>query len=376
LDIAWNCKQQMGYKYNSNNQRIDLHKDNEDKYFPKKSTPKSKYVSIHGDQMYLLSDGHGGTEAPVYFIEHLSQRIMELLNEMKYDFSNVMHQQIISRAISAIFSQVDQQYTTKKISEYKEWVAKGSKPMAKPVDDGCTMIINIIQKGWVLNCNVGDSRTVICRPSIYLKDWTPCFASTDHNMMHPAKVQEICNNGGKFVEPIGSKLQYLNVPNLQYLEGQGYTQLCNARVYRPESKEVKDVGCSHRRTLNLTSTLGDLLFKIQPPVISCVPDFSFIRLNQSEHLIIMATDGIWDHLRTDVVDMQNELMVRQVMSSLSDNLENSFLETCSMSNNRLENSLGTVCERMVNREAEENHFFDRYHFRYDDATLMLIHIDG
>jgi hypothetical protein len=46
--------------------------------------------------------------------------------------------------------------------------------------------------------------------------------------------------------------------------------------------------------------MGDLLYKIPPAVLSCLPDVSFVRLTpQYEYLLVAATDGLWDHLKVN-----------------------------------------------------------------------------
>jgi serine/threonine protein phosphatase PrpC len=384
FSIVWNVQQQKGYKYTSQQRSVavELHKEIEDSYFPLKSTPKSEYVSIHGDSIFILADGHSGHEAAMFFISQLSKKLLNLLNSRKYDFSSLLDQQTLSGQITEIFVELDNHYTSRKIEEYKRWVGAGSRPTEKPVDDGCTMVVNILQKGWVLNCNVGDSRTVLCRPSVYQKEWIPFFASSDHNMMNPVKVSDISKKGGKFLDPTGTMILNVRVEPPECRGGRLYRELSNSRLYRPQSDIIRAVGCSHKRTLNLTGTMGDLLFKIHPPVLSCIPDFSFVRLEGPENVLIMATDGIWDHLYTDSTEYQNEAVVEKVMKCFQQTLElpviSSSWDSAISDETRVgdpaEEALGVVCDLLIDRESLAGDLYTPRMMRYDDATLMLIHI--
>lgn len=38
---------------------------------------------------------------------------------------------------------------------------KPPNPQDRPHDDGSTLVINVLVDGWLINCNVGDSRTAV-----------------------------------------------------------------------------------------------------------------------------------------------------------------------------------------------------------------------
>lgn len=251
-DIVWSCAQFKGYSYagQGSRERLPLHEYNEDAYSPNKKG--EEIISIHGDRLFFLGDGHAGSEAPVFFITGLSQRLLQLLDSMKFDFSLEHHQHILKEEIMKIYLELDEEYTSIKTLEYQHWVIEGSPADQRPMDDGCTMICNIIQAGWILNLNVGDSRTVLAKPSLYTKEWTACFSSEDHNMTHPGKVASIQGNGGKFLDSTGTTILNVKVVSPEERDGRPYFELGNSRIFRPRSPEIKAVGCSHRRTLNLS----------------------------------------------------------------------------------------------------------------------------
>ena len=437
LRTIWECRQQKGYKYTGFPTKVkaSLHAEIEDFYFPSpifdndfstmdqdgqsdsENRIKQQHCSIWGDQVFLMADGHAGHEAPYFFISGLSRQILSLLNSKKYDFGDEGTQQELRSQLEELFLDLDDEYTEIKIREYQAWVKSGSNPRSRPIDDGCTMVVNILQSGWLLNCNVGDSRTVLAQPcSIYGKDWFQVFSSTDHNMMHAEKVYSIFRNGGRFLDSTGSAFLNVSIQSPDERQGKDYTELVNARLYRPLSDEVRAVGCSHRRTLNLAGTMGDVLFKINPPVLTSMPDISIVRLEaNTEYLLIVGTDGIWDHLVPSNSERQNNVVIDRVTGLLADLLDKSVVEMdanmtsrsfsstssqsttesdtftdCSNSSTSsnpahkgrsskffaqaMAQGLGSVCEMLVNRESGDG-IYSKNLLRYDDATLMLIHIE-
>lgn len=70
----------------------------------------------------------------------------------------------------------------------------------KPVDDGCTVVVNILYDGYLINCNVGDSRSLLLKKELPDDaEWEPCFASRDHNPAELDKAFQIHRNGGRFM---------------------------------------------------------------------------------------------------------------------------------------------------------------------------------
>ena len=371
--IQWAVKQQRGFRY-QNNMKFDSHPYIEDAYFPTAETKREKYCSIHGDYIFIVADGHAGHEAADWFIERLSDGVMNILNSTNWSFDDCSSRADLTSHITDLFVTYDKEYTALKINQFQAWKNRMSPPASRPQDDGCTMVLNIIKKGWLLNCNLGDSRTVIARPSMVQSGWITHYASVDHNMTNPQKVDDIRQRGGVFINPIGPKKLYVPIKQ----KGQDYPELLNARLFRPNSPVIEDIGCSHRRTLNLTGTLGDLLFKIEPPIISSVPDFSFIKLDPQENLIIMATDGLWDHLHAHKEVVQNEIIVETVTTRLSNIMERSFGDTemYEPNGNNLLDALEIVCEELIDREYREDDLFIPNLIRYDDITVMIIHLDS
>jgi Protein phosphatase 2C len=197
------------------------------------------------------------------------------------------------------------------------------------------------------------------------------FASEDHNMTEKHKVWDIQQRGGKFLNPFTVTL--LDVYTQPPSEREGaYIELSNARIFRPMSPQIAAVGCSHRRTLNLTATMGDLLFKIEPAVLTAKPDVSFVKIT-GECVLVMATDGVWDHLSAPSAAGQNA----QILSLLrrefdADTSLPELEETSSVASVSTQRVLEAVADEMVAREGGE--MFVQGLGRYDDAMAAVVYI--
>jgi serine/threonine protein phosphatase PrpC len=255
--------------------------------------------------------------------------ILGILNSKYFDFSLKKSQVFLTQRIKDIFEMVDEEYFLLKLNQVKE---------GKVVDDGCTMIVNIIQTGYCLNINLGDSRTLLATRN--QNHWIYQYQSTDHSMSH-SKIQEIVNRGGRLVW------------RGMILDPVHKDKIPQSRIYRPVTNEIKAIGISHRKTLNLSATLGDVLFKVKPAVMSPVPDITFYKI-EKETLIVMATDGVWDHIYTDSVHLQGQLICDYISNWWSTN------------------TMDMICEQLVDREAWELYASAT---RYDDASMVLIHIE-
>ena len=229
--------------------------------------------------------------------------------------------------------------------------------------------------GFLINANVGDSRTILAMKTG--KFWEIEFSSIDHNTTNPQKIHEITDNGGNFISHKGIIFK-ISKDDLDY------SYLLGARLYRPPSLGSISIGLSHRRTLNLTGSMGDIHFKLDPPVLSGVPDISILQLDESkEYTLIIGSDGIWDHLKKNNYDAQN-LMVKDHVFSIIDSqdaLDKSAPPTPSTFNSdckdlELIDRLEYVAQTLVQREnttTSQDLFYGRL-LRYDDATVQLVHM--
>lgn len=336
--ISYSTAAQQGFRL-MGNKRARLHDDMEDVEWT--SEPFEHPLTGLPVWIMILADGHGGVGAPTFFVNRLKELIKPVLSEREWNFDEVDDRNEFSNLVRGIYADMDDEYVTAKKLEYLAWreAQEGHspplppseagdhgdpEPLKKPVDDGCTLILNCIYNGYLVNVNVGDSRTALGRqtrsvsgqqsavaisPSISLSSsssstasnfslprqrWSLYFSSVDHSPSHPEKALYVSKHGGIFINDNGTRR---NV-KIDEKRKKPYLDLVGARILRPLDDHVKAIGVSHLRTLNLASTMGDLLYKIPPAVLSCVPDVSFIRLNPTyEYLLVAATDGLWDHLK-------------------------------------------------------------------------------
>ncbi|RKO98441.1 hypothetical protein CXG81DRAFT_28726 [Caulochytrium protostelioides] len=159
------------------------------------------------------------------------------------------------------------------------------------------------------------------------------YTSTDHNMRHPHRVSGILAAGAKFVAPSGRHLsagdRYVNAAGVEEAlevdpaRTRPMTWAGNWRIWRPASEVIAQRRVHNRYTLNLTATMGDLVFKVPPAILDVTPDIAFHRLERGAHyVVVMATDGIWDHLACHAEsESQNQVVLDAVHAALVPQLE-------------------------------------------------------
>ncbi|KAJ1553673.1 hypothetical protein HK405_007255 [Cladochytrium tenue] len=288
-------------------------------------------------RVFVLADGHGGVRAAKFFVPRIRDLMHELIVSRPWDLDLESDRLLWVERVEALFVTADAEYVALQTEAYKKWKETGAVHSQRPPDDGCTLIATVLIGGWLVNMNVGDSRTVVysrasakvaagSSPSpgdahtqtttatreaaeVVLQGeksgaptddgsslWREQFSSVDHNMSHSGKVWDIHRSGGHFISPPGAA-RPVQIEPPERRQHRPYLELNGGRVSRQSSEPVRAVGVSHRRTLNLTATMGDLLFKVSPPVLSPRPDLHFLRLDaDKDYTVVMATDGVWDHL--------------------------------------------------------------------------------
>ncbi|KAG4094523.1 phosphatase 2C-like domain-containing protein [Neocallimastix lanati (nom. inval.)] len=317
--------------------------------------------------MYILADGHGGNEAPQIFLARACASCFKVMEDKNWDLSKEDHQKELKKILTDTYIKLDKQFCEEKVLEYEEYNRNG-KEGKKPVDDGCTLIVNIIYDGYLINVNTGDSRTVMgskkekthfLQKATY--EYSPVFSSLDQSPDHPEKAYNVSHNGGIFLSSGGIPQRR---PNIEPFEKRGmvtYPELVGTRIYRPSNKRIEELGINHLMTLNMGGSMGDLLFKIEPAVISCRPDVSIVKIDSSvDNMLLIATDGIWDHLNWQEPEKQNEKIMSYISKQLGDGAEVS------------EELLNEVVSKLVKRENNLDLYEPRQ--RYDDCTAFLVFI--
>ncbi|KAL6599456.1 protein serine/threonine phosphatase 2C [Neocallimastix californiae] len=321
-DIKWTVATERGYEKGPNKTRKPIHNYMEDFHFP---TIDNKNAAVHlhpvsGLPVYiwLLADGHGGHEAPQFFIKEMRAAMEDIVDFHDWNWEKKEECQLFERFVKDKYKEIDKKFCDMKTEEFKAWKAGGFKG-DKPLDDGCTFIVNIIYKNMHINCNVGDSRTVLGRRENIKRGlfshresvWNQVFGSRDHAPELSDMAYHISQNGGIFLNQNGSKRIHGAIVPPSKRGTKSYSDLVGTRIYRAVNEGISDIGISNMRTLNMGATMGDLLFKIEPAVLSNDPDVTFNKLNANkDYLLVIASDGVWDYLKYDysATQMNNNLL--------------------------------------------------------------------
>jgi len=321
-DIKWSVATERGYEKGPNNTRKPIHNHMEDFHFP---TIDDKNAAVHTHPLsglpvyiWLLADGHGGHEAPQYFIKEMRLAMEDVVDFHDWNWEKKEECQLFERFVKDKYKEVDKKFCDMKTEQFRAWKASGFKG-EKPLDDGCTFIVNIIYKNMHINCNVGDSRTVLGRRENIKRSlfshrenvWSQVFGSRDHAPELSDMAYHISQNGGIFLNQNGSKRIHGTIVSPQKRGTKPYSDLVGTRIYRAVNEKINEIGISNMRTLNMGATMGDLLFKIEPAVLSNEPDVTFNKLNTNkDYLLVIATDGVWDYLKYDysATQMNNNLL--------------------------------------------------------------------
>ncbi|TPX46856.1 hypothetical protein SeLEV6574_g02989 [Synchytrium endobioticum] len=388
--INWSVGFERGYrnnvKYGALGPQIfkeDIHHHFEDNHWPTTSEQQRVEGSEGATKFWILADGHGGEAAARFFVARSVELVKALIREGEWNFDLVGSRERFRISIENMYQSMDIEFCDSKVAEYSAWRRAGSDMRLRPIDDGCTLQLILLHKTYFVVANVGDTRTVIAtraaslRPSVTRGgNWSVMFGTEDHDMTHPERVHFIHSAGGEFVDQTGRTFPIqIDPPSVR--GGRPYTELAGGRVYRPpvaSNDAVKSLGVSYRRTLNMTASLGDLLFKLDPPVLSNNPDVSFIKLEpKNDYILIAATDGVWDHMR-EQGPLQNETAVDWVGSQI-DGVRNPEDRSDLPDSSSLQSRINQAARDLASREREGGE--DLYHqqmVRYDDCTAIIINV--
>ncbi|KAG4094968.1 protein serine/threonine phosphatase 2C [Neocallimastix lanati (nom. inval.)] len=369
LGIVWSVTSEQGYRI-KNGEKTKLHDQIEDFHWPQRNEntfERTHPINGKSIKMYIMADGHGGHEAPQIFLARACAACFKVMEEKDWNLSVEEQQGRIKKLLEDTYISLDKQFCEEKVQEYEEYNRNGREGK-KPVDDGCTLIVNIIYDGYLINVNTGDSRTVMGAKKekthfLHKKtyEFTPVFSSLDQSPDHPEKAYNVSNNGGIFLSSGGIPRKR---PNIEPFEKRGmvtYPELVGSRIYRPSNKRIEELGINHLMTLNMGGSMGDLLFKIEPAVISCRPDVSIVKIdNTVDNMLLIATDGIWDHLNWQEPEKQNERIMSYISKQIGEDVEIS------------EEILNKISSKLVKREDNLELYESRQ--RYDDCTAFLVFI--
>lgn len=365
--------QQKGYSYPRfrSQEKIKIPKVHCEDKFRVSDISKNKRVV---GRLFVLADGHGGPGCSEYFVRNTPQAVQAVC--AKYFPSKLCEASVrakLEKDIKAMIQALDDSYLDLK----RQQIASAADNSSKTVDnDGCTLILNLFLGEWLINVNVGDSRTVLItapEPSTPLPVNTPYtvgidkdynfeveFASQDHKPYLEHLARHILENGGEFVDSVQNRVIKLDVDKLRE-DGNRHAKrvsLKNARIrpkdYQPPNNHdqmapsslVKSTGNNAAEeyrdrdrvpSLNVARSCGDLDFKMDPnhKIISCEPDVTFIRISDTRrgfrttirngpkkekrrHFLFMSTDGTFDYMYEETADRQNKAIAKVLGPMIED----------------------------------------------------------
>ncbi|KAL0074050.1 phosphatase 2C-like domain-containing protein [Phycomyces blakesleeanus] len=283
-------------------------------------------------RVFILADGHGGRGCSEYFVRKTPRALEKVCAEYNpQQLDNKEVQERFEHDIKLMVESLDEDYLTIKraqLSGKSDSCFPGKNESEKTDNDGCTLILNVFFGDWLVNVNVGDSRTILIsapEPSSapvtmdypltggvdkdYLMEVV--FASQDHKPYLEHLAREILENGGEFVDSVQNRIIKVELDKLRE-DGNRQAKriaLKNARI-RPKDYQVthdqangdtsvqgwatqsavrttaNNVPAWRARedripSLNVARSCGDLDFKLNPKqkIISCEPDVTFIRIS-------------------------------------------------------------------------------------------------
>jgi hypothetical protein len=121
--------------------------------------PQAHPLSTLPCWIHVLADGHGGVEAPRFFVSRMKQEIPAVVAAKPWQFDDADDRHEFSERVKQVFGSLDREYCEYKKGQYLAWRKGGGvlgdkhtlvngKP--RPIDDGCTMVVNVIYGGLYL----------------------------------------------------------------------------------------------------------------------------------------------------------------------------------------------------------------------------------
>jgi len=159
----------------------------------------------------------------------------------------------------------------------------GELALELPQEGGTTATVAVVHRRGLLVAWVGDSRAVL---GVQGESKMEAVALTvDHNLDDEAERKRLLRAGGKSDQELLRK--HVSVPGV---EG----------------------------SLKVTRSLGDSPFH-KDDVVSCIPGVRHFALSPVTRFLVIASDGIWDHLTNDkVVDVVHESLQRRAQTRSQD----------------------------------------------------------
>lgn len=221
--------QQKGYSYPRfrSHEKIKIPKVNcEDKF---RVTDILQGDTVTG-RLFILADGHGGPGCSEHFVRKTPAAVQQLCAE--FDPTQLGDQAVqkqLESEIKKLIQQLDDDYLVLK----RQQIANKPSPEEHVDNDGCTLILNLFFGEWLINVNVGDSRTVLISapepsnaPPTSIENANTLgvdndykmdvvFASQDHKPYLEHLARHILENGGEFVDSVQNRVIKVELDKLR-----------------------------------------------------------------------------------------------------------------------------------------------------------------
>ncbi|KAF9128623.1 Protein phosphatase 1L [Mortierella sp. 14UC] len=350
-------EQQTGYTYprlrNSGRERLPK-ADCEDGF----SITDLSHNGAFLGRLFCVTDGHGGRACSSFVIATIPGAMQVILGKYRPKDLSLPHvQELVKSQITEAVRLIDKEYLDYKKQQYVLY--KEKKITEDPGSDGTTLIVNVFIDKWIINLNLGDSRSLLSTRDT-LGRWNVEFYSEDHTPALERLAQTIYANGGEFVTHDDKVIRF--DPNLKN-DKKHRQSLREARI-RVRDGASNGYGIPYRTkngqaaSVNLGACIGDVLYKLDPinPVLSCKPDITFIDIsNIQQGFLLMASDGLWDYVKRGHRSQDQNWTVSQFVGDKVDRGWNHQRIVCALSDR--ETSAGLYSESIQ---------------EYDDFTAILV----
>ncbi|KNC52636.1 uncharacterized protein AMSG_08504 [Thecamonas trahens ATCC 50062] len=276
--------------------------------------------------LYLVADGHGGADAAEFFAAAIPPNVElvlgELLGQPGADLSSEALQSEVRSALQALFLRLDEQYLQQLRSAFEARKASlGSAVLtqaeieATNPDNGTTLAMAVVFRGFVVTANVGDSRVMLASRRGKRAGWKVEAATVDHDVAHVERAASAAGAGATFYDIAKAAPRHLSFHSGRR---RAVADVENCYVVAPS--QMENPLRVPRRKLAMTATMGDLLFKLDPakPVLSGEPDVTFTPLpSDGPSVLVVASDGLWHGLPV-ASQADSNAMVAAMMGTLCD----------------------------------------------------------
>ncbi|KAI9023394.1 phosphatase 2C-like domain-containing protein [Hyaloraphidium curvatum] len=355
--------------------------------------------------LFLVADGHGGPDCAKYVAEELPDMIRKELDKVDADEWN---QNRIVEAVECAIKTTDKEYLEVIKRRFEKWKKSGADETKKPADDGSTLVLNLVFPDfaepwsggeWLLNVNIGDSRTCVLQTQHRARfRFEPTFISEDHHPGHPEKAHHIVHGtaasaiikvsrpgqGQNLTIPKGLHAQVGTKeegPKKRHIEALRAGRVVRTEEYLGPHSQAVLLGLNVTQHINCGDAMGDLLFKLDPPVFQCKPDMTWVRLEPDRRYIIcMATDGLWDAFKvpTSQFVRQAEEIAGIIQRAMQDEVNRNVFQSASYAGDSLPDEV--VQQKLKSfavglGELQRNEFkIFTDHTVYDDVTVLLVDV--